>query len=57
MEERAAEERKEEEEQIADPSAWVAPVCAEHASVMEHIKERNRRKATLSNRKRTASQA
>jgi actin-related protein 5 len=57
MEERAAEERKEEEERIADPSAWVSRVRTEHASVMERIKERNRRKAALGDRKSAASQA
>ena len=57
MEERAASERKEEEERIADPSAWVARVRTEHASVMERIKERNRRKAALGDRKSAASHA
>lgn len=57
LEERAAEERKEDEERAADPSAWVARVRAEHASVMERIKERNRRKAALGDRKSAASQA
>ena len=55
MEERAAEERKQEEEQIANPSAWVARVRLEHASVMERIKERNRWKAALGDRKSAAS--
>jgi actin-related protein 5 len=57
LEERAAEERKEDEERGADPSAWVSRVRAEHASVMERIKERNRRKAALGDRKSAASQA
>ncbi|KAH9977560.1 actin-like ATPase domain-containing protein [Russula compacta] len=57
LEERAAEERKEDEERAAEPSAWVARVRAEHASVMERIKERNRRKAALGDRKSAASQA
>lgn len=57
LEERAAEERKEDEERAADPSAWVTRVRAEHASVMERIKERNRRKAALGDRKSAASQA
>ncbi|KAH8981543.1 chromatin remodeling complex subunit [Lactarius akahatsu] len=57
LEERAAEERKEDEERAADPSAWVARVRAEHTSVMERIKERNRRKAALGDRKSAAAQA
>jgi actin-related protein 5 len=57
LEERAAEERKEDEERAADPSAWVRRVRAEHASVMDRIKERNRRKAALGDRKSAASQA
>ncbi|KAH9985774.1 hypothetical protein BJV77DRAFT_1145686 [Russula vinacea] len=57
LEERAAEERKEDDERAADPSAWAARVRAEHASVMERIKERNRRKAALGDRKSAASQA
>jgi actin-related protein 5 len=57
LEERAAEERKEDEERAADPSAWVTRVRAEHASVMERVKERNRRKAALGDRKSAASQA
>jgi actin-related protein 5 len=57
LEERAAEERKEDEERAADPSAWVTRVRAEHASVMERIKERSRRKAALGDRKSAASQA
>ncbi|KAI9436991.1 chromatin remodeling complex subunit [Lactarius indigo] len=57
QEERAAEERKEDEERAADPSAWVTRVRAEHASVMERIKERNRRKAALGDRKSAAAQA
>jgi actin-related protein 5 len=57
LEERAAEERKEDKERAVDPSAWVTRVRAEHASVMERIKERNRRKAALGDRKSAASQA
>ncbi|KAH9172826.1 chromatin remodeling complex subunit [Lactarius sanguifluus] len=57
LEERAAEERKEDEERAADPPAWVARVRAEHTSVMERIKERNRRKAALGDRKSAAAQA
>ena len=57
LEERAAEERKEDDERATDPSAWAARVRAEHASVMERIKERNRRKAALGDRKSAASQA
>ncbi|KAI0286426.1 actin-like ATPase domain-containing protein [Russula brevipes] len=57
LEERAAEERREEEERATDPSAWVSRVRAEHTSVMERIKERNRRKAALGDRKSAASQA
>ncbi|KAH9036638.1 hypothetical protein EDB85DRAFT_1939591 [Lactarius pseudohatsudake] len=57
LEERAAEERKEDEERAADPSAWVSRVRAEHTSVMERIKERNRRKAALGDRKSAAAQA
>lgn len=57
LEERAAEERKEDEERAADPSAWVTRVRAEHNSVMERIKERNRRKAALGDRKSAAAQA
>ncbi|KAN0138657.1 hypothetical protein V8E53_003645 [Lactarius tabidus] len=57
LEERAAEERKEEEERTANPSGWVSRVRAEHTSVMERIKERNRRKAALSDRKSAAAQA
>lgn len=57
LEERAAEERKEEEERSANPSGWVARVRAEHTSVMDRIKERNRRKAALSDRKSAAAQA
>lgn len=57
LEERAAEERKEEEERSANPSGWVTRVRAEHTSVMERIKERNRRKAALSDRKSAAAQA
>ena len=51
------EERKEDEERAADPSAWVVRVHAVHASVMDRIKERNRRKAALGDRKSAASQA
>ena len=57
QEERAAEERKEDEERAANPSAWVARVRGEHASVMERVKERNRRKAALGDRKSAAAQA
>jgi actin-related protein 5 len=57
LEERAAEERKEDKERAGDPSGWAARVRAEHASVMERIKERNRRKAALGDRKSAASQA
>jgi actin-related protein 5 len=57
LEERAAEERKEGEERAVDPLAWVARVRAEHVSVMERIKERNRRKAALGDRKSAAAQA
>ncbi|KAH9005775.1 chromatin remodeling complex subunit [Lactarius hatsudake] len=57
LEERAAEERKEDEERTADPSAWVARVRAEHTSVMDRIKERNRRKVALGDRKSAAAQA
>ena len=45
LEEHAAEERKEDDERAADPSAWAARVRAEHASVTERIKERNRRES------------
>ena len=57
LEEHAAEERKEEEEWATDPSAWVTRVRSEHVSVMERIKECNRQKAALGDRKRAASQA
>jgi hypothetical protein len=56
LEELAAEERKEEEERATDPSAWVTRVRSEHVSVMERIKERNKRKAALGDRMRAASQ-
>jgi hypothetical protein len=43
-------------EQAADPSGLVAHVRAEHASVMERIKERNRRKGIHRDGKSAASQ-
>jgi len=43
-------------EQAAEPSGLVARVRAEHASVMERIKERNRRKAIHGDGKSAASQ-
>ncbi|KAH9991898.1 hypothetical protein BJV77DRAFT_962574 [Russula vinacea] len=53
--ERAAEMRKEDDERAADPFAWAARVRAEHSFVMERIKEHNRRRAALGDRKSAAS--
>ena len=47
--------RKEDDERAADPFAWAARVRAEHSFVMERIKEHNRRKAALGDRKSAAS--
>ena len=56
-EEREAEERREEEECDRDLSAWAARLRREQEAIMSRIKERNRRKAALTDRKSAASQA
>ena len=56
-EERAAEEKREEEERDRDLSGWAAKMRREQETIMNRIKERNRRRAALTDRKSAASQA
>ncbi|KAL4242856.1 actin family protein [Abortiporus biennis] len=56
-EEREAEERHEQEERDEDLAAWAMKKRKEHEIIMGKIKERNRRKAALTDRKSAASQA
>lgn len=56
-EEREAEERREEEERDRDLSAWASKLKKEQEAIMNKIKERNRRKAALTDRKSAAAQA
>ena len=56
-EERAAEEKREEEERDRDLTGWAAKLRREQESLMTRIKERNRRRAALTDRKSAASQA
>ncbi|RPD59335.1 actin-like ATPase domain-containing protein [Lentinus tigrinus ALCF2SS1-7] len=56
-EERAAEERREEEERDRDLVGWASKLRKEQEAIMNRIKERNRRKAALTDRKSAASQA
>ncbi|TCD67456.1 Actin- protein 5 [Steccherinum ochraceum] len=55
--EREAEERREEDEREHDLEGWALKMRKEHDSIMNKIKERNRRKAALTDRKSAASQA
>ncbi|KAI0638787.1 actin-like protein Arp5p [Trametes polyzona] len=56
-EEREAEEKREEEERDRDLSGWASRLRKEQEAIMTRIKERNRRKAALNDRKSAASQA
>ncbi|KAK7688182.1 hypothetical protein QCA50_008552 [Cerrena zonata] len=56
-EEKEAEERREEEERDRDLAGWANKMRKEHESIMSKIKERNRRRAALNDRKSAASQA
>ncbi|CAL1697345.1 unnamed protein product [Somion occarium] len=56
-EEREAEERKEEEERDRDLAGWATKLRKEHDAIINKIKDRNRRKAALTDRKSAASQA
>ncbi|KZS90376.1 actin-like protein Arp5p [Sistotremastrum niveocremeum HHB9708] len=56
-EERAAEEKKEEEERTRDLSGWSQKLRSEHEAAVLKIKDRNRRKAALSDRKSAVAQA
>ncbi len=56
-EERVAEEKREEEERDRDLSGWASKLRKEQEAIMNRIKERNRRKAALTDRKSAASQA
>ncbi|KAJ3556891.1 hypothetical protein NM688_g1772 [Phlebia brevispora] len=54
---REAEEKREEEERENDLEGWASKLRQEHEGIMNKIKERNRRKAALSDRKSAAAQA
>ncbi|KAI0757685.1 actin-like ATPase domain-containing protein [Daedaleopsis nitida] len=56
-EERAAEEKRDEQERDRDLSGWASKLRREQEVIMTRIKERNRRKAALTDRKSAASQA
>ncbi|KAK7064825.1 hypothetical protein R3P38DRAFT_2826591 [Favolaschia claudopus] len=56
-EEREKEELKEEEERHGDLNGWVRKMRSEQESLMTRIKDRDRRKAALSDRKSAAAQA
>ncbi|KAF8665122.1 hypothetical protein AX16_000589 [Volvariella volvacea WC 439] len=56
-EEKEREEKREEEEREEDLAAWAHKTRQEHESLMSKIKERQRRKAALSDRKSAAAQA
>ncbi|KAI0762343.1 hypothetical protein C8Q74DRAFT_1289737 [Fomes fomentarius] len=56
-EERAAEEKRESDERDRDLTSWAAKLRKEQEAIMLRIKERNRRKAALTDRKSAASQA
>ncbi|OJT07940.1 Actin-like protein arp5 [Trametes pubescens] len=56
-EEREAEEKREVEERDRDLSGWASRMRKEQETIMTRIKERNRRKAALNDRKSAASQA
>ena len=56
-EERVAEEKREGEERDRDLTGWAAKLRREQESLMTRIKERNRRRAALTDRKSAASQA
>ncbi|KAH8101557.1 actin-like protein Arp5p [Cristinia sonorae] len=56
-EEREAEERRDEDERERDLEGWALKRRKEHEAIMVKIKERNRRKAALTDRKSAASQA
>ncbi|KAH9891307.1 actin-like protein Arp5p [Cubamyces lactineus] len=56
-EEREAEEKREEQERDRDLAGWASRLRKEQEAIMSRIKERNRRKAALTDRKSAASQA
>ncbi|CCM01422.1 uncharacterized protein FIBRA_03473 [Fibroporia radiculosa] len=56
-EEREAEERREEEERDRDLTGWAGKLRKEQEAIMNKIKERNRRRAALTDRKSAAAQA
>ncbi|KAI0048851.1 actin-like ATPase domain-containing protein [Auriscalpium vulgare] len=56
-EEREADEKKEGDERERDLTAWAQKLRREQESIMNRIKERNRRKIALMDRKSAASQA
>ncbi|PCH33044.1 chromatin remodeling complex subunit [Wolfiporia cocos MD-104 SS10] len=56
-EEREAVERREEEERDRDLTGWASKLRKEQETIMNKIKERNRRKVALSDRKSAAAQA
>ncbi|KAF9255388.1 actin-like ATPase domain-containing protein [Marasmius fiardii PR-910] len=56
-EEREKEEKREEEEREADPGAWGRKMRQEQETLMARIKDRQKRKAALSDRKSAAAQA
>ncbi|KAG6331984.1 hypothetical protein ID866_7104 [Astraeus odoratus] len=56
-EEREAEERREEEERENDFEGWAGRLRREQEAIMSKIKERERRKAALSDRKSAVAQA
>ncbi|VDC01788.1 unnamed protein product [Peniophora sp. CBMAI 1063] len=56
-EEVEAKERAEAEERERDLAGWAGKLRAEHESIMNKIKERNRRRAALGDRKSAAAQA
>ncbi|KAL6305640.1 actin-like protein Arp5p [Sparassis latifolia] len=56
-EEREAEERREEEERDRDLAGWATKLRKEHQTIMNKIKERNRRRMALTDRKSAAAQA
>ncbi|KAG2023710.1 chromatin remodeling complex subunit [Coprinopsis cinerea AmutBmut pab1-1] len=56
-EEKAREEQREEEERQADLDGWARNLRQQQEALMTKIKDRNRRKAALSDRKSAAAQA
>lgn len=56
-EEKEAEEQKEAEERERDLVGWTVRLRKEHEATMARVKERNRRKAALSDRKSAVAQA